>query len=184
MDVRPGGSTMMIMRGPDGSEFPNPGVILDVVKNYTSYEVAFIIGSELVDDKRVDEKKLKELGAGAFLAVAQGSDQPPRMIVLNYQGGKKTEKPYALVGKGITFDTGGISIKPAAGMDEMKYDMCGAASVLGTMQAVARMALPINLTVIVPAAGHLVHAVLHARIRVGSDTPIKTPVTRALQSRK
>ena len=71
----------------------------------------------------LDEKKLQALGAGAFLAVAQGSDQPPRMIVMQYNGGKKGEKPHALVGKGITFDTGGISIKPAAGMDEMKYDM-------------------------------------------------------------
>ena len=79
----------------------------------------------------LDEKKLQALGAGAFLAVAQGSDQPPRMIVMQYNGGKKGEKPHALVGKGITFDTGGISIKPAAGMDEMKYDMGGAASVFG-----------------------------------------------------
>src|SRR5690606_11726989 len=77
----------------------------------------------------LDEQQLKELGMGAFLAVAQGSDQPPRLIVLNYQGAKKSEQPYALVGKGITFDTGGISLKPGAGMDEMKYDMCGAASV-------------------------------------------------------
>ncbi|MAE23018.1 MAG: leucyl aminopeptidase, partial [Pseudomonas sp.] len=83
----------------------------------------------------LDEKKLKELGAGAFLAVAQGSEQPPRMIVMHYQGGKKDDKPFALVGKGITFDTGGISIKPTAGMDEMKYDMCGAATVLGVVKA-------------------------------------------------
>ncbi|WAG80104.1 leucyl aminopeptidase [Metapseudomonas furukawaii] len=93
----------------------------------------------------LDEKKLKELGAGAFLAVAQGSEQPPRMIVLHYQGGKKDDKPFVLVGKGITFDTGGISIKPAAGMDEMKYDMCGAASVLGTFRALLELQLPINV---------------------------------------
>ncbi|WP_445938185.1 leucyl aminopeptidase [Pseudomonas sp.] len=103
----------------------------------------------------LDEKKLKELGAGAFLAVAQGSDQPPRMIVLNYQGGKKTEKPYALVGKGITFDTGGISIKPAAGMDEMKYDMCGAASVFGTLKAVLELQLPINLVCLLACAENM-----------------------------
>ena len=103
----------------------------------------------------LDEKKLKELGMGAFLAVAQGSDQPPRMIVLNYQGGKKAEKPYALVGKGITFDTGGISIKPASGMDEMKYDMCGAASVFGTLKAVLEMQLPINLVCVLACAENM-----------------------------
>jgi leucyl aminopeptidase len=103
----------------------------------------------------LDEKKLKELGMGAFLAVAQGSDQPPRMIVLNYQGGKKTEKPYALVGKGITFDTGGISIKPSAGMDEMKYDMCGAASVFGTLKAVLELQLPINLVCLLACAENM-----------------------------
>src|SRR5690606_12295315 len=103
----------------------------------------------------LDEKKLKELGAGAFLAVAQGSEQPPRMIVLNYQGGKKGEQPYALVGKGITFDTGGISIKPAASMDEMKYDMCGAASVLGTLRAVLELQLPINLVCLLACAENM-----------------------------
>jgi leucyl aminopeptidase len=103
----------------------------------------------------LDEKKLKELGMGAFLAVAQGSDQPPRLIVLNYQGGKKTEKPYALVGKGITFDTGGISIKPSAGMDEMKYDMCGAASVFGTLKAVLELQLPINLVCLLACAENM-----------------------------
>ncbi|MBT8768189.1 leucyl aminopeptidase [Metapseudomonas boanensis] len=103
----------------------------------------------------LDEKKLKELGAGAFLAVAQGSDQPPRMIVLNYQGGKKDDKPFALVGKGITFDTGGISIKPAAGMDEMKYDMCGAASVLGTFRALLELQLPINVVGLLACAENM-----------------------------
>lgn len=103
----------------------------------------------------LDEKKLKELGAGAFLAVAQGSEQPPRMIVLQYNGGKKDEQPYALVGKGITFDTGGISIKPAAGMDEMKYDMCGAASVLGTLKTVLELALPINLVCLLACAENM-----------------------------
>ena len=102
-----------------------------------------------------DEKKLKELGMGAFLAVAQGSDQPPRLIELNYQGGKKGDKPFVLVGKGITFDTGGISIKPAAGMDEMKYDMCGAASVFGTLRAVLELNLPINLVCLMACAENM-----------------------------
>ncbi len=102
-----------------------------------------------------DEKKLKELGMGAFLAVAQGSDQPPRLIELSYQGGAKSDKPFVLVGKGITFDTGGISIKPAAGMDEMKYDMCGAASVFGTLRAVLELNLPINLVCLMACAENM-----------------------------
>ena len=103
----------------------------------------------------LDEKKLKELGAGAFLAVSQGSDQPPRMIVLDYQGGKKGAKPYVLVGKGVTFDTGGISLKPGLGMDEMKYDMCGAASVFGTLRAVLELQLPINLVCLLACAENM-----------------------------
>src|SRR5690606_4324013 len=82
----------------------------------------------------LDEKKLRSLGMGSFLAVAQGSDQPPRLIVLNYRGAAKNAQPVVLVGKGITFDTGGISLKPGLGMDEMKYDMCGAASVFGVFK--------------------------------------------------
>ncbi|MGV8844602.1 MAG: leucyl aminopeptidase [Pseudomonas sp.] len=103
----------------------------------------------------LDEKKLKELGMGAFLAVSQGSEQPPRLIVLHYQGGKKSEKPYALVGKGVTFDTGGISLKPGLGMDEMKYDMCGAASVFGTLHAVLELQLPINLVCLMACAENM-----------------------------
>ncbi|MGR3992677.1 leucyl aminopeptidase [Pseudomonas sp. 1121_17] len=102
-----------------------------------------------------DEKKIKELGMGAFYAVGQGSEQPPRLIVMQYQGGKKNEKPYVLVGKGITFDTGGISLKPGAGMDEMKYDMCGAASVFGTLRAVLELKLPINLVCILACAENM-----------------------------
>ncbi|QQN52084.1 leucyl aminopeptidase [Stutzerimonas balearica] len=103
----------------------------------------------------LDEKKLRELGAGAFLAVAQGSEQPGCLVVLQYNGAKKNEQPYALVGKGITFDTGGISLKPGLGMDEMKYDMCGAASVLGTFRAVVEMQLPINLVGLLACAENM-----------------------------
>ncbi|WP_028696649.1 leucyl aminopeptidase [Pseudomonas cremoricolorata] len=103
----------------------------------------------------LDEKKIKDLGMGAFYAVGQGSDQPPRLIVLNYQGAKKSEQPYVLVGKGITFDTGGISLKPGAGMDEMKYDMCGAASVFGTLHAVLALDLPINLVCLLACAENM-----------------------------
>jgi len=103
----------------------------------------------------LDEKKIKDLGMGAFYAVGQGSDQPPRLIVMNYQGAKKTEKPFVLVGKGITFDTGGISLKPGAGMDEMKFDMCGAASVFGTLRAVLELQLPINLVCLLACAENM-----------------------------
>lgn len=98
---------------------------------------------------------MEKLGMYSLLSVARGSHQPPKLIVLTYKGSKATEKPIVLVGKGITFDTGGISLKPAAEMDEMKYDMCGAAGVLGTMKAVARMGLPINLTVLVPTTENM-----------------------------
>ena len=103
----------------------------------------------------LDEKKLRELGAGSFLAVSQGSDQPGCIVVMQYNGGKKGEQPYALVGKGITFDTGGISLKPSQGMDEMKYDMCGAASVLGTFRAALELQLPINLVGLLACAENM-----------------------------
>ncbi len=103
----------------------------------------------------LDEKKLRELGAGAFLAVSQGSEQPGCIVVMQYNGGKKGDQPYALVGKGITFDTGGISLKPGQGMDEMKYDMCGAASVLGTFRAAVELQLPINLVGLLACAENM-----------------------------
>ena len=103
----------------------------------------------------LDEKKLRELGAGSFLAVSQGSDQPGCMVVMQYNGGKKGEQPYALVGKGITFDTGGISLKPGQGMDEMKYDMCGAASVLGTFRTALELQLPLNLVAVLACAENM-----------------------------
>jgi leucyl aminopeptidase len=101
------------------------------------------------------EKEIDKLGMGSFLAVARGSRQPPRFIVMEYNGGGNDDPPVVLVGKGITFDTGGISIKPAAEMDEMKFDMCGAASVLGTMRAVALMKLPLNVVGLVPACENM-----------------------------
>ncbi len=84
-----------------------------------------------------DEKDLGKIKAGGILGVGQGSARPPRMVVMRWMGGKKGDKPTALVGKGVTFDTGGISIKPSASMEEMKYDMCGAAAVVGAMKAIA-----------------------------------------------
>ncbi len=99
--------------------------------------------------------QIEKLGMGAFLAVAQGSREPPRFIVMERMAGKKGDRPVALVGKGITFDTGGISIKPSAEMDEMKFDMCGAASVFGTMKAIALMDLPLNVVGIVPTTENM-----------------------------
>jgi leucyl aminopeptidase len=103
----------------------------------------------------LERKDMERLGMGSFLAVAQGSVQPPKLIVVEYRGGEKNAAPVALVGKGITFDTGGISIKPAGEMDEMKFDMCGAASVLGTLRAVALMRLPINVVGVIPATENM-----------------------------
>jgi leucyl aminopeptidase len=105
--------------------------------------------------KSLDESAIKALKMGAFLAVTQGSDQPPRLIVCEYRGGKKNAAPICLVGKGITFDTGGISLKDPPAMDEMKFDMSGGASVLGALRAAAVMKLPINLVVIVAACENM-----------------------------
>ena len=102
-----------------------------------------------------DKAKITELGMGGLLGVTQGSAEPPQFIVLRYRGGEATEKGMALVGKGITFDTGGISIKPAAGMDEMKGDMGGAAAVLGAMQAIATLKPSINVTALVPTCENM-----------------------------
>lgn len=101
------------------------------------------------------EKRMTELGMGAFMAVSQGSDTPGRMIIIEYNGGRKADKPIALVGKGITFDTGGISLKPPPAMDEMKFDMCGAATVLGATLAAIEAKLPINLITVVAAAENM-----------------------------
>lgn len=103
----------------------------------------------------LDERKMKELGMGAFLAVSQGSHTPGKMIIVEYRGGKTGDAPVVLVGKGITFDTGGISLKPAANMDEMKFDMCGAATVLGTLRAAAEAKLPLNVITVVAAAENM-----------------------------
>ena len=103
----------------------------------------------------LEEKSMQRLGMGALLSVSRGSRQPAKLIVMEYKGGKAADRPVALVGKGLTFDAGGISIKPAAAMDEMKYDMCGAASVFGTLAACAEMELPINVVGVVPSSENL-----------------------------
>lgn len=105
--------------------------------------------------KVMGQAEVERLGMGAFLAVAQGSEEPLRFIELRYNGGAKGDAPVVLVGKGITFDTGGISIKPAPEMDEMKFDMCGAASVLGVFRALAELQPQINVVGLIPACENM-----------------------------
>lgn len=101
------------------------------------------------------EKQMEKLGMGALLSVSRGSREDAKFIIMNYKGGKDNAKPVVLVGKGLTFDAGGISLKAGAGMDEMKYDMCGGAGVLGAMAACVELELPINLVVLIPSSENL-----------------------------
>ena len=117
---------------------------MQIAKNYKSIKVTVL-----------DEDEMAKQGMNTLLSVASGSAEPAKLITLEYKGSKKDTRPYALVGKGVTFDTGGISIKPAAAMDEMKFDMCGAASVLGTVVAIAEMQLPINVVGIIPTTENM-----------------------------
>jgi leucyl aminopeptidase len=108
--------------------------------------------------KILDRKDIETLGMNAFLAVAGGRGQPPKLIVMEYRGhhgGTREAQPVVLVGKGITFDTGGLSIKSAPDMEQMKFDMCGAASVFGALHAAALMKLSLNVVGIVPAAENM-----------------------------
>ncbi|MGZ5620749.1 MAG: leucyl aminopeptidase, partial [Methylobacter sp.] len=117
---------------------------IDLGKKYASLTV-----------KILEESDMASLGMGAFLSVSRGSRQPAKLITLDYQGGEKNAKPIVLIGKGLTFDAGGISLKPGPGMDEMKYDMCGGASVLGTLLAVAQMQLPLNIVGLIPSSENM-----------------------------
>jgi leucyl aminopeptidase len=107
-----------------------------------------------LDCEILEEADMAKLGMGSLLSVSKGSIEPPKLISLHYKNNGDAQ-PIVLVGKGVTFDSGGISLKPGAGMDEMKYDMCGAASVLGTMYAIAQMQLKVNLTIVVPAVENM-----------------------------
>ncbi|HBX98745.1 MAG TPA: leucyl aminopeptidase, partial [Gammaproteobacteria bacterium] len=102
----------------------------------------------------LNEKQMARLGMGSLLSVAAGSNEEARLIVIKHRGARNS-RPHVLVGKGITFDTGGISLKPGAAMDEMKFDMCGAASVIATMRGIAELKLPINVIGIVAAAENM-----------------------------
>ncbi len=115
-------------------------------------EIAIEGGMKL---KVFDREKFTKMGMGAFAGVALGTDEPPKFILLEYKGGKADEKPIALVGKGLTFDSGGISIKPSAAMDEMKFDMCGSGVVLGIMKAVAQLKPNVNIVAAIPSTENL-----------------------------
>ncbi|MFZ1545654.1 MAG: leucyl aminopeptidase [Candidatus Nitrotoga sp.] len=117
---------------------------LDLAKAHKSLKVTVL-----------EEKDMVKLGMGSLLSVTRGSDEPAKLITLEYRGADKKQKPIVLVGKGVTFDTGGISLKPSAEMDEMKYDMCGAASVLGTLQAIAEIGLKLNVIGIIPTCENM-----------------------------
>ncbi len=105
--------------------------------------------------KVLEKKDMEKLKMGSLLGVARGSHEPPKFIVMEYKGGKAKDKPVVIVGKGVTFDTGGISLKPGAGMDEMKFDMSGGAVTIGTLQAVASLKLKVNVVGIVPATENM-----------------------------
>lgn len=103
----------------------------------------------------LEEAEMEELGMGALLAVSQGSVQPAKLITMEYKGGPEGQKPHVLVGKGLTFDAGGISLKPGPGMDGMKMDKCGGTAVFGTMRAIAELGLPLNVVGVVPSSENL-----------------------------
>ncbi len=120
-------------------------------------DVGMALGKEYnsITTEILEAADMEKLGMGSLLSVARGSREPAKLIIMDYKGGKADEKPIVLVGKGLTFDAGGISLKPAAAMDEMKYDMCGGASVFGTMKAIAELNLPINVIGVVPASENM-----------------------------
>jgi len=105
--------------------------------------------------KVLEREEMIKLGMGALLGVAQGSNNPPKFIIMEYKGGKPDESPLGLVGKGVTFDSGGISLKPSEGMGEMKGDMAGAAAIIAAMKAISQLKPPINVTALIPATENL-----------------------------
>tara|TARA_Y100000590_G_scaffold185885_1_gene211837 strand:+ start:1196 stop:2656 length:1461 start_codon:yes stop_codon:yes gene_type:complete len=122
---------------------------------YLATESKKISKSKNMSFKVFDIKDFKKMGMGSFYGVAMGAKEPAKMIIVEYKGGKKTDKPLALVGKGLTFDSGGISIKPSPRMDEMKFDMCGGATVLGIMKAVSKLQPKLNIIFAVGATENM-----------------------------
>ncbi|GAB2489932.1 leucyl aminopeptidase [Arenimonas alkanexedens] len=125
----------------------NPGYLADTARKLAAEHAN-------VEAEVLERADMEKLGMGSLLAVARGSANPPRLVVLRYTGAGKA-KPHALVGKGITFDSGGLNLKVQGGIEEMKFDMCGAATVFGTFAAVAKMQLPLNLVMVVPAVENM-----------------------------
>jgi leucyl aminopeptidase len=123
--------------------------------SYLAREARALAAKHRMKATILDRPQMEKLGMGTLLSVARGSAEPPKFIVLEYRGGPKSQKPVVLVGKGVTFDTGGTSLKPAAEMDEMKFDMSGAGSVLGTLCAVADMKLKLNVVGLIPATENM-----------------------------
>ena len=140
-----------IMLSRDLSNLPSN----DCTPTYLAQRVKKISSSRPIKTTVFTTQKLKQLGFGGLLGVAQGSKQPPCFIIMEYSGGKRKEKPIVFVGKTITFDTGGISIKPSASMDEMKHDKSGGATVIGIVQAVADLKLPVNVVGLIPATENM-----------------------------
>jgi leucyl aminopeptidase len=123
--------------------------------SYLADQARLLAKNHKLGVKVLEQKDMEKLGMGSLLSVSKGSRQPPKLIVLEYHGGPAKQKPVVLVGKGITFDTGGISLKPGAEMDEMKFDMCGAGSVLGTLKACAVMGLKHNVVGVIPTCENM-----------------------------
>ena len=122
---------------------------------YLAEQARALAGEHGLAVEVLDRDAMEQLGMHTLLSVAKGSHQPPQFVILKHAGGKPGEKPIVLVGKGVTFDSGGISLKPGPEMDEMKYDMSGAASVLAAIQAAAMMKLPLNIVAVVPAVENM-----------------------------
>ena len=122
---------------------------------YLADAISKLADADAVTVEVLDEDRIEELGMGAFMSVTQGSKTPGKLVIAQYRGGAPEDAPIALIGKGVTFDTGGISIKPSASMDEMKFDMCGAATVTGATLAAVAAELPINLVTIVAGAENM-----------------------------
>lgn len=124
--------------------------------SYLAEQAQELAANDALDVEIFDEQALEELGAHSLLSVGRGSEEPSRLIVMQYRGAEDSnEAPHVLVGKGITFDTGGISLKPGADMDEMKFDMCGAASVFGTVKTLLALRPKINVVAIVASAENM-----------------------------
>ena len=125
----------------------NPTYLADAISN--------LADGNGVSVEVLDEERIEELGMGAFMSVTRGSKTPAKLVIAQYRGGAPDDTPFVLIGKGVTFDTGGISIKPSASMDEMKFDMCGAATVAGAFAAASAAELPINVVAIAAAAENM-----------------------------